>query len=76
MRPFDQEIDFGSMFLCNVLFLIKYKTHVFSARFQKSAQPRCFWTFLDKVSHSHSFHSVNAENKEAINFENGEGGTS
>ena len=30
MRPFDQEIDFGSMCLCNVLFLIKYKTHVFS----------------------------------------------
>ena len=33
------------------------------------AQPRRFWTFSEKFSNIHTFHSVNAENREVINFE-------
>ena len=49
----------------------EFRPNIVRARFQKSAQPRRFWTFSEKFSHIHSFHSVNAENREVINFENG-----
>ena len=50
----------------------EFRPTMVRARFQKSAKLGFFGRFLKNFSHIHSFHSVNAENRKVINFENGE----